>query len=583
MAFDISISEQATASGATEQEPIATFVKSTFHDSYVELFPDVDLAPLLSQPVSLIDGLEWTTAVHNWGSTHETRSNNPGARFNAAIRSFLYRSITDTVVTDVTDSLTFTMEDGTRVQVPWMTMVPDSTIFGNSTACLAEEDDSFEVKSSRHDFVRVEGEGVVTHASLHNTRASDRTVIISPDSDEADYQISCFVQKVVGDKNSAKVGVNDVLVMKVASFSPQVDGTDYQANWKGFLGSAQTCLDTEYDMIVVDVMQNGGGYVCLGLRLLQLLIPKYWNDNTKVQMKYDLPHSDFMAEWIEKVDYPDPYTNPNDVEQILNPETQESFDSGKAYYYPGRTVTMGGKESNRTNWFCLDCREAEVMPEGFTPKRFVDPDKLLILTDGTCGSTCASFTRIAQEAGVATFVGTGGLWNQEMDVSSFAGGFVMNPTLLRNMTDRAGMTPFPQFETKQGWQFGWAAWYSQRLPTRPVQFTEQEPDHRIGFWSFPHVSVPAETTSDAVSSLYDSVISDQMVRLAEDGTCNNSDAIWIALVSTLGVIVLGLLVYLWFVRREEGQGGQSEGGVPYGDAQDVIERQEGMKQPLVES
>ena len=110
LAFDISISDTATASGAVEQEPSAGLLKSTFYDEYVKLFPNVDLAPLLSQPVSLVDGLEWTTAVHNWGTNHETRSNNPGARFNAAIRSFLYRSITDTVVTDVTDSLTFTME-----------------------------------------------------------------------------------------------------------------------------------------------------------------------------------------------------------------------------------------------------------------------------------------------------------------------------------------------------------------------------------------------------------------------------------------------------------------------------------------
>jgi len=27
------------------------------------------------------------------------------------------------------------------------------------------------------------------------------------------------------------------------------------------------------------------------------------------------------------------------------------------------------------------------------------PNKLIILTDGTCGSTCATFTKIPQEAG----------------------------------------------------------------------------------------------------------------------------------------------------------------------------------------
>ena len=51
--------------------------------------------------------------------------------------------------------------------------------------------------------------------------------------------------------------------MKVSSFSPP--GNGYIDAWTHFLDNAKQCLTTEYhDMIVVDVMQNGGGYVCLG-------------------------------------------------------------------------------------------------------------------------------------------------------------------------------------------------------------------------------------------------------------------------------------------------------------------------------
>mmetsp|Transcript_14314 Transcript_14314/g.29428 ORF Transcript_14314/g.29428 Transcript_14314/m.29428 type:complete len:732 (-) Transcript_14314:25-2220(-) len=590
VALSISISDMTkTNSGATRQEPTASFIKSNFYDDYVAIYPDLDLSTLLSQPVSLIDGVEWQTSIDAWGTSHETRSNNPGARFNAALRSFFYRSVTDTVVSDVEESLTFTMEDGTEVNLPWILKVPDATVFGNSTACLADTGDNSNdavLSGHRHDFVHNDnaGESFVGNSALHDARATeDRTVVISPESSEADYQISCFVQKVVGNAFSGQAGVNNVLVMKVASFSPQVNGDDYLANWKGFLSSAEKCLSTDYEMIVVDVMQNGGGYVCLGLRLLEMLIPEYWEDHTKVQMVYDLPHSALMDEWIEKVNYPDPYTNPNDVEQILNPETQEPFVNGEAYYYPTREVVMGGVKSNRTQHFCLNCKEAEAMPMGFSPKKFVDPEKLVILTDGTCGSTCASFTRIAQEAEVATFVGTGGLWDQEMDVASFAGGFVMNPTLLLNMTSRMNAAPFPQFATKQSWQFGWAAWYSQRTPSRPVQFTEQEPDHRTPFWAFPHSSVPSSVTSEGVSALYDSVINDQITRIALDNTCTNSDAIWIALVATLGVIVLVLLTYIWFVRRGYGQQGEEEGQQEGVLLEDEVEQVESLKQPLVEA
>ena len=239
----------------------------------------------------------------------------------------------------------------------------------------------------------------------------------------------------------------------------------------------------------------------------------YENDHTKVQMKYDLPHSKLMDTYVDVVNSPNPYPDPADVEQILNHETQESYVDGNAYYYPGRNVTQGGAVSWRTNFFSLDCREAEAMPSnGFVPKKFMPPEKLIILTDGTCGSTCASFTKIPQEAGKATFVGAGGIWNEGMDVSSFAGGFVCNPDYLSNIAEWSGVT-FPKFLTNQRWQFGWAAWYSQKLPSRPTQFTAQDPDYREAFWGFPHSSIDAKETTLMVSSLYDRVIESSLLRL----------------------------------------------------------------------
>jgi len=41
----------------------------------------------------------------------------------------------------------------------------------------------------------------------------------------------------------------------------------------------------DVDLVVVDVIQNGGGYVCLGLRLLELLVEDYYDDHTKVKLQ----------------------------------------------------------------------------------------------------------------------------------------------------------------------------------------------------------------------------------------------------------------------------------------------------------
>jgi hypothetical protein len=105
-------------------------------------------------------------------------------------------------------------------------------------------------------------------------------VIIPTDSPT---YVSCFTQEIASE-DATTAGVQTVLVMKVASFSPP--GDDYKVAWSGFLNDTQTCLSVaKFDLLIVDVMANGGGYVCLGLRLIELLVEDFEKDHTKVQMK----------------------------------------------------------------------------------------------------------------------------------------------------------------------------------------------------------------------------------------------------------------------------------------------------------
>jgi hypothetical protein len=309
------------------------------------------------------------------------------------------------------------------------------------------------------------------------------------------------------------------------------------------------------------------GYVCLGIRLIELLIKEYEEDHTLVQMKYDLPHSPLMDLYIEKVNAPNPYPVPQDVEQILNPATQEPYPDGKAYYYPGNKLSQGGVVSWRTNFFTLDCSEAEAMPADWKPTSFMPPDRLIILTDGTCGSTCASFVKIPQEAEKAVFLGIGGLWGQSMDVCSFAGGFVCNPDSLAYIA-KLSNTTFPSFLTNQKWQFAWATWYSARFPSRQTQFTSQDPNYRIPFWTFPHASIPSSITTTAVSLLYDNVIVQMVARSAALAAatyvpeaeavddCELSELsstgwiLWIVTSFGLGLVLCSLFMTFYFMRNK---------------------------------
>lgn len=533
LAFDMRVEEN---SNSLDNEPKVYLMKNLYTDIYADIYPDVDLSPLIDQQVTLLNGVEFTTEVSSWGDTHETKSNNRGVRFNAAIRSYMYRNAISINVLPVAD-LTITLADGSSHTLPWMVSYTNG--LANVSYCAALPSTPM-VNSplSRTTVDDMEMDTVspkrLEHAPLHASRP-DREVIVPTNSP---YYISCFVQTVGGDY-AETAGISRVLVMKVASFSPP---GYYLDAWAGFLDEAQQCLSVEFDMIVVDVMQNGGGYVCLGLRLIELLVEEYEDDHTLVQMNYDLVHSKLMDRYIDVVNAPNPYPDPQDVEQILDRATQESFPDGRAYYYPGRNVTMGGKVSWRTNFFSLDCREAEAMPSnGFRPPKFMTPDKLIILTDGTCGSTCASFAKIPQEDSKATLVGAGGLWDEGMDVASFAGGFVCNPTYLYNIANWS-KTTFPVFATNQRWQFAWALWYSAKLPSRPIQFTSQDPDYREAFWGFPHVSIDSTVTTEMVSVLYDRVIASTIVRLADavvpSQSCSSSSGNGLSsLEITLSVII----------------------------------------------
>ncbi len=86
--------------------------------------------------------------------------------------------------------------------------------------------------------------------------------------------------------------------------------------------------------------------------------------------------------------------------------------------------------------------------ENWRPVQFMSPDTLIILTYGTCGSTCATFTKILQEDNKATFIGFGGVWSEQIDIASFAGGFVSNPDYSFKIATWSGVT-FPQFLTNQ--------------------------------------------------------------------------------------------------------------------------------------
>ena len=497
-AIDVRVVESEDPVDSVSVEPRAFIMRNKYTDEYLEMYPNSPIETIIGQELTLLDNLEFTTAITSWADTHETRSNNRGVRFNTAIRSYFYRSAIQYNVRPLSD-LTVTLSNGESYVFPWIASY--TTGLADVEYCAAESprdasagrEPKFPALNRTQHPELLDPLPPLSREILRKANPN-RVVIVPSDAPNA---VSCFLQTVEG-KDGDVAGISTSLVMKVSSFAP--------ASIPGFMTDMEACITSDYDMMVIDVMQNGGGQVCLGLRLLELLIEDYYNDHTLVQMNYDLTHSKLMDQYIEVV---------NSNSGYIDKSTGEPYPDGKSYYY-GRTVTQGGVTHERTNYFSLDCSLMESLPIGFKPKRFLSPDKLIFLTDGTCGSTCACFTKIAKEHDKATLVGAGGLWEESMDVSSFAGGFVSNPDSLAAMARQSGIYNFPKFLTNQNWQFDWAIWYSNKFPTRPAQFVVTEPDFRESFWGFPHSSIDAEITTAMVSSLYDRVIYSTVARLASE-------------------------------------------------------------------
>jgi hypothetical protein len=200
-----------------------TLEASTLLANYSALFPAVNVSGALGREVALIDGVEAVTAIATWADTFETRSNDPAIRFNAALRSFMFRSQRSLPRPAAAGGVVFTLVDGTSVQLPWL--VSYTASFGDSAACAAPAAASLAASfSSSQSAAAVSRPGADLHAPpLHaSTLAAaaatgNRATIIAPGASNS--SISCFLQTTAGDKTT--------LVMKVGSFSPP--GDDYLA------------------------------------------------------------------------------------------------------------------------------------------------------------------------------------------------------------------------------------------------------------------------------------------------------------------------------------------------------------------
>eukprot|EP01105_Mastigella_eilhardi_P028044 TRINITY_DN89_c1_g3_i4.p1 TRINITY_DN89_c1_g3~~TRINITY_DN89_c1_g3_i4.p1 ORF type:complete len:586 (+),score=82.25 TRINITY_DN89_c1_g3_i4:488-2245(+) len=221
----------------------------------------------------------------------------------------------------------------------------------------------------------------------------------------------------------------DTFVLQVTTFSPVLKSTtlDYIANT--LLPSFCALNVTR---LVVDVSRNGGGDLCLTNGLLAALVPEWVGGNT------DHATSAFRYNDLRETPLEDMAVSYGVESPVLWLDPATGMPPEDPYFYTNNTVErtrgcVAGRYS-ASGWYWPHCA-----PSYFAPYAGCHLDRLLVLSEGTCGSACSQFVSHLQSSGRARILTYGGDEASVMDGSSFAGGNVMIWQTYIAMFEEAGV------------------------------------------------------------------------------------------------------------------------------------------------
>lgn len=207
-------------------------------------------------------------------------------------------------------------------------------------------------------------------------------------------------------------GFEDVAVLAISSFAEETDPLylpKFQDAVQSFLSQSRAA---EKQRLVIDLTSNGGGSVLAGFELFAQLFPGVDSFNANdmrlteslanisrilaaqpiQDQKTDVAASSLLSN-LSPIDLSDPQGDKfNTTDEILTPVTLQG-DQFTAYIrqptVPGFTLTGTGDRYN-------------------PPPALFKPENIVLLTDGTCGSTCTIFSYLMIFQANVTTVSVGG-------------------------------------------------------------------------------------------------------------------------------------------------------------------------------
>lgn len=261
---------------------------------------------------------------------------------------------------------------------------------------------------------------------------------------------------------------SDIIGLQITTFSPD-NNDQFLSVVEAATAQAQA---NSIPFLIIDVRGNGGGDICLGYQVIERLVAE-----PNPIGHYDIIQNPLMDLFVSKATVNTPIVGPSSWTQSNGqPYTDNTW------YTPGVTHLRGGVNGTYSNPSYLSCDFNSPAPN----HQF---KKVIILSDGLCGSTCAVFTSHLSEIDRFDTATIGGVNKQQQQAFSFPGGEVLDYNNIVRLAQSMGLSDnlVPrQFPNSAGLRFAWLEiypWKESDPSNVPLEFIFFPSDYRIPSWT----------------------------------------------------------------------------------------------------
>ncbi|VDB83219.1 unnamed protein product [Peniophora sp. CBMAI 1063] len=270
---------------------------------------------------------------------------------------------------------------------------------------------------------------------------------------------------------------NKTGVMFVGSFSPD-DFDGFQTDTKNAIDDI---LASGADQLIIDLTNNGGGFVCLGLFLHNYLAganfgyPGFQSINRANALAQRILGNDIKLNTTDNLSF---YTADNWAFPQNNTEEPASHN----YMKPPVTITVNGaKETNSERFFDVCTPYSVDLPEA-PPFDF---KKIAIVGNANCASTCALFSSVLYERHGVKFGIFGGKPGESIQIKGMAGNQVLEWADLDTeiKTAELGNSPLipPDLLVDGNMRVNWRSAYAWSDLSTPIAYVDEPAQLRFAY------------------------------------------------------------------------------------------------------